>query len=951
MFKFSLRWRDRFSAAELYRTSFPPIGFLGSFLLCGLSCFSPVQAQVITDPTLGTSASGSCSGAISCTISVGTPQGSNTFHSLLQFSLPNSSDITTFDNTYNSQNIFVRVTGGSLSDIQGTIQAGINPNFDLYLLNPNGIIFGANSSLNLQGSFTASTGIGVNFADGTTFSATGTPLLTMSVPVGLQVGSNLAPIQVENINWVFFGGKSISLIGGDIHLNSSQLINLSGTVNFVGNNINLSSSNILTPNGTVNLEGNDINFSSSNLVASNGNVDFKGDDINLSSSNLVASNGNVEITGRNLTLSGGSFVSVSTSNNQDGGIVKINTSESLNIIGSPSSLFARNLGGSGNAGDIEISTNQLNLKDGGSIQTSTIGEGNAGNIQIDVTDINLTGYFSGIYSESGVNATGNGGNITANAENLTIQDGARISASTHATSLGSGGNLNINATSVSLSGSSNGSPSVLTTTTANNFNAGNINLNIDRLSVSNGAQILVQSEGTGAAGNLNITANTVELDNQGLLSGETNQSSGGEITLQNLQSLSLTNNSKISASTKEGQGGTVFVNASDRILVDSNSSIISQATGNGSAGNVQLDTRDLTVQNSGHVSTSAVNGQGGTVSVNASDRILVDSNSSIISQATGNGSAGNIGLNTRDLTVQNNSEISASTVNGQGGNIFSFASDRILVDSNSSIVARSTGSGSAGNVQLDTGDLTVQNNSQVSVRSEATGNAGTLTVNAEDILLSDRGKLTASTAAGNGGNIELTVAGSIFLRFNSEISAEAGGFGNGGNITMDVGGFIIAFLTENSDIVASAFQGRGGDIYAKARGIFGFRQFRGVRTPESDFTATSVLGIDGTVTINGVDNFSLDGIPESFIDTTVARGCNVGENPVAFYNVGRGGLRDNSSAPLSSSEVWEDATLPQYQGDRATNRIVEAQEWGVNEKGEVVLFARDTSDRLLLPCS
>ncbi|MEM9543951.1 MAG: filamentous hemagglutinin N-terminal domain-containing protein, partial [Cyanobacteria bacterium P01_E01_bin.42] len=168
-------------------TSFSRIGFLGSFLLYGLSWVYPVQAQVSIDGTTLSSISGTCSSF--CTID-GMPTGQNLLHSFSDFSLPTGT--VTFSNPTSVNNLLIRVTGETSSYINGTINF---PNFqNIFFLNPNGITFGSSSLLNFQGSFTASTRTEVNLTDGTTFLATGTPLLTMSVAPGLQDGSNAAPI-------------------------------------------------------------------------------------------------------------------------------------------------------------------------------------------------------------------------------------------------------------------------------------------------------------------------------------------------------------------------------------------------------------------------------------------------------------------------------------------------------------------------------------------------------------------------------------------------------------------------------------------------------------------------------------------------------------------------------------------------------------------------------------
>ena len=677
-------------------------------------CLSSVQAQTVTaDPSLGTQVNASF-GRFS--ISGGSKQGVNLFHSFKTFSPGDWAarfDLTLRPSDSAIQRIFSRVTGGQSSIINGTLSIVGGNSPDLFLLNPNGILFGPDVQLNLGGSFIGTTANAIQFADGHNFSLAqpaSSPILSISIPTGLQLGENPGEIRVvgngHNIEQNrSFQWRSVEPISGTEGLTISP----GNTLALVGGGVQFEGGQIQPHNGAP--QTNSINSPRGTRLeigaVSNGVVDLQPElrgwsldydgiqtfqDISLTnnswlnSANLAPSD--IQLRGQNITLDQGSSIFLVNLGDQPNGNLDVFASGLLKLQGSgPIASYLQNVAlGPGRGGDTRVVSDRLQLMDGGAILTIAVGaSGHAGAIDIDVTDtLQINGLSETTTSTANptgiVNSTfgiGNVGVLEINARSIHLENGGLITSSTLGS--GQGDVIRIEAEEqISLRGI-NPLSSINSNISAVSLSTGNaseeLRVKTRRLEVLEGATISTDSLGSGNSGSVLIEAT------------ERIRVGGVDSTLVQLpaeiSSAVLTEDlvaTPLSNGEASGDSGAVFLQTPHLTIFDRGRITVSNQ-GSGQAGNLEIQAQTINLSDQAIIaattqasSTTPAISQadgGGSIRLSAERALVLRDHSEISATARGDLGGGNILIETPQLIAvpQENSDITANAVSSFGGAI------------------------------------------------------------------------------------------------------------------------------------------------------------------------------------------------------------------------------------------------------------------------------------------
>jgi filamentous hemagglutinin family protein len=862
----------------------------------------------ITASGLNTQISGpiAVGGKIQFNITGGTRPGggTNLFHSFGQFNVPNNNIANFFNETsLPTSNILARVTGTNgnnptLSSILGTIQTTGFGNANLFLMNPAGFLFGPNATVNVGGmvAFTSADYLRLTELDGSNAGifhadpAKASVLTSAPVAAFGFLGSNPGTITVQGSQLTVADGTGISLIGGNITIQSGTLDD--GTVQPAqltarAGQINLASvaspGEILHPSllTAPNINGESFTSFGAISLTDSATLDVSGNQA-----------GTVVIRGGQLQISN-STISADTGEVDGAQIgVDISLSGALSIANDFAPAITARTSGAGNAGEIHIVSGSLEATSNPGepdiplalIDSHTSGTGRGGNVTITTGDL-LASTGGAFFIDSGSAGQGRGGNVTISGTNVHLQDALiatgdlRFGQFVGLDVSGDAGNLSIKAENLKVE--------TTLSTDALNGRGGNITLEGGDIQITGDSFVSVFSHEGGSA--ITVKANRFAMDTFSVLENDTSAGQGGGTTIT-ARVVELTNAGRILSSTVgDGNASDIRVTASDHVsLVDnpsvgSPSGLFSNSFGFegtlGNAGSIVVTTPRLDISGGARIDSSTkTSGRGGDMTIMATDSVSISGArlrevpeaafglggtraSGIYTRSVGRaacsgtcGDAGRIAITTGSLNLAGGAQINSGTTStGQGGDITINATGPVSISGTLSdgtsggIFSRTTGktpdSGAGGNIVLTARQsVTLNNGSSISASSTGPGNTGNIQINAGNQFAMTNSTMTTEANQAGGGTIKITTAPSGTVQLtNSTISASVlNGAGGGGSVNIDPQYVILL----NSQILAQAVQGPGGAISINITngGLF-------LPDATSTVSASSQFGVDGTVTI------------------------------------------------------------------------------------------------------
>ncbi len=789
--------------------------------------------------------------------------GANLFHSLNQFSV-GAADIARFQTaTLNPDatvsNILSRVTGGNPSSIFGTVDSmTFYPNANLFLMNPAGIVFGGNATLNVGGSVHFTTADNIAFADGTKFhavpNAAGDILSAAPVTAFGFLTADAASIAIQGSTLGVQNGKTLSFTGG-----LRDFLTEGGAT--VPSGVTMTAGHLSAPDGLIHMEtvttpgdvalpmlsGNPLGAPTTFAGSGNAVIRIQGGELVMKGASLRTTNAGpttgepigvaVELGGQ-FTMQNLSSLSSSTTGEGKGGAINVGAS----ALAMDASSITSTTSGEGAGGKVTARVGELDLTNGAQIVSRSDGPKVGGQLDIVATNhitlngIDSTGTLPGVLSVFGSvpsglmtvsTSTGNGGELTLTAPTVNVRDGAHIGS--FGSGDGAGGNITLNVGRLNVEGGGQvwSSSGVDLTTFAEGSGAGGrININATKeILVSGGdpfqfgpSQISSNAFGVGEGGPINLTAQTVQLEDGGAVASNGYVGMNGAINVQAndvsisgfLDLFGFPLPGGIMSSSAVPSGGAISVTASS-VNVDRGS--ISNT-----GGSVALTVDSLNVTGGGDVSVLG----SGALTITATDSVMVSgqvpgSRSRIQNIAAGDAQNGGISITQANtVSVTDGGRINLEIGNLPGGQI-TIEAESIAITGDGKI-RMDVGEGGGGLVKLTADNVGLH---QGGIQTVTKGNtaAGAIDINATTLALelnslinSQTGEETTSGGqTGAAGPIHIA-AQSVILSGDSKISSSSLTAGDAGSVTVNAVN-LVSLTGSGTGILSEAkLIGKGGPI-------------------------------------------------------------------------------------------------------------------------------------------
>ncbi len=471
------------------------------------------------------------------------------------------------------------------------------------------------------------------------------------------------------------------------------------------------------------------------------------------------------------------------------------------LLAMTSSLAATTLG-PGDAGDLTIQAQTVEVLDSALLLTNSMGPGHAGDLTVSSETLTVgqgqSDFLSGLFSTAS-EFGGDAGDISISSNTVDVSAGAIIAADT--TGPGRGGSVTISGDHVSIIGNEAGAFTLVASQTVDPVSGGeggNLTIDASQELTIKFAGVSTSTFGPAKGGDIALTAPQITIE----------EGRDGGVTT-------------VTATTfGSGKGGQIRLDANEIDIVGPAALVASASFSAGDAGRVEVTAQSLTID-------------GKDVEFDIGNFFLI---TGIGAEAFGDDSVGGLGgeifVDVEDLTLVGGGVISAvATGLGVGGDIIVEA-DRLVADSGGAINSTSTGSGDAGRIDLEVLEsVSVTNAASIASVSQGSGVGGNIELKTSFLLLDNRGAITASTAGtGDGGLVKVTTD-SLEVRDGSIISADnfSSQGAKAGNLVIETTSLVMAGLEGAQDPFgddltglitrAGPESGRGGDISIKADSI------------------------------------------------------------------------------------------------------------------------------------